>query len=79
MFLKTEKFLFLDIINYLGPGTSYAAWVKGLRMFDTEVMAVLRVDGLSRKAELPRPARLSSVVFETERRVRPETLRVHGM
>ena len=28
MFLKTEKFLFLDIINYLGPGTSYDAWVK---------------------------------------------------
>ena len=28
MFIKTEKFLFLDIINYLGPGTSYAAWVK---------------------------------------------------
>ena len=26
MFLKTEKFLFLDIINYLGPGTSYASW-----------------------------------------------------
>ena len=28
MFIKTEKFLFLDIINYLGSGTSYAAWVK---------------------------------------------------
>ena len=28
MFIKTEKFLFLDIINYLGPGTSYDAWVK---------------------------------------------------
>ena len=52
---------------------------EGLRMFVTEVIAALRVDGLSRKAELPRPARLSSVVFETERRVRPEALRVHGM
>ena len=28
MFIKTKKFLFLDIINYLGPGTSYTAWVK---------------------------------------------------
>ena len=29
MFMKTEHFRFLDIINYLGPGTSYEAWVKG--------------------------------------------------
>ena len=28
MFMKTDHFLFLDIINYLGPGTSYEAWVK---------------------------------------------------
>ena len=28
MFMKTDHFLFLDIINYLGPGTSYDAWVK---------------------------------------------------
>ena len=28
MFIKTDGFLFLDIINYLGPGTSYEAWVK---------------------------------------------------
>ena len=42
-------------------------------------MAALRVVRLTRKAELPRPARLSSVVFETERRVRLEALRVHGM
>ena len=28
MFMKTEHFRFLDIINYLGPGTSYEAWVK---------------------------------------------------
>ena len=28
MFLLTWGFPFLDIINYLGPGTSYAKWVK---------------------------------------------------
>ena len=28
MFIKTDHFRFLDIINYLGPGTSYEAWVK---------------------------------------------------
>ena len=28
MFMKTDHFLFLDIINYFGPGTSYEAWVK---------------------------------------------------
>ena len=28
MFMKTDHFLFLDIINYLVPGTSYEAWVK---------------------------------------------------
>ena len=28
MFLLTRGFRFLDIINYLGPGTSYEKWVK---------------------------------------------------
>ena len=28
MFLLTWGFRFLNIINYLGPGTSYAKWVK---------------------------------------------------
>ena len=28
MFLLTSGFRFLDIINYLGPGTSYGKWVK---------------------------------------------------
>ena len=28
MFLLTEDFRFLDIINYLGPGVSWDAWVK---------------------------------------------------
>ena len=28
MFLLTDEFRFLDIINYLGPGTSYEKWVK---------------------------------------------------
>ena len=28
MFMKTNGFIFLDIINYVGPGTSYDAWVK---------------------------------------------------
>jgi len=28
MFIKTDHFIFLDIINYLGPVTSYDAWVK---------------------------------------------------
>ena len=28
MFMKTNGFRFLDIINYLGVGTSYEAWVK---------------------------------------------------
>ena len=28
MFMKTAGFRFVDIINYLGPGTSYDKWVK---------------------------------------------------
>ena len=28
MFLLTQEFHFLDIINYLGPGTSYEKWTK---------------------------------------------------
>ena len=28
MFLLTQVFRFLDIINYLGPGTSYEKWTK---------------------------------------------------
>ena len=28
MFLLTQEFRFLDIINYLGPGTSYEMWTK---------------------------------------------------
>ena len=28
MFIKTQTLLFLDIINYLGPGTSYDSWIK---------------------------------------------------
>ena len=28
IFMKTNGFIFLDIINYLSPGTSYDAWVK---------------------------------------------------
>ena len=26
--MMTNGFIFLDIINYVGPGTSYDAWVK---------------------------------------------------
>ena len=28
MFLTTPNFEFFDIINYLGPGTSYEKWIK---------------------------------------------------
>ena len=28
MFILTNSFCFLDIMNYLGPGTSYEKWVK---------------------------------------------------
>ena len=28
MFLVTQEFRFLDIINYVGPGTSYEKWTK---------------------------------------------------
>ena len=28
MFILSKNFRFLDIINYLGPGTSYEKWVK---------------------------------------------------
>jgi len=28
MFIITPEFEFLDVINYLGPGTSYDKWVK---------------------------------------------------
>ena len=28
MFMSTENFKFLDVMNYLGPGTSYEKWVK---------------------------------------------------
>lgn len=28
MFILTNKFRFLDIMNYLGPGTTYDKWIK---------------------------------------------------
>ena len=28
MFLTTPNFKFFDIVNYLGPGTSYEKWFK---------------------------------------------------
>lgn len=28
MFLRIDGFLFLDVINYLGLGTSYDSWTK---------------------------------------------------
>ena len=31
MFLLTDGFRFLDIINYLGPGTSYEKWVRAYK------------------------------------------------
>ena len=29
MFLRTKRLRFLDVMNYVGPGTSYDKWVKG--------------------------------------------------
>lgn len=28
MFMSTPEFKFLDVINYLAPGTSYVKWVE---------------------------------------------------
>jgi len=28
MFIITPEFKFLDVMNYLGPGTSYDKWIK---------------------------------------------------
>ena len=36
MFLITPNFKFFDIINYLGPGTSYEKWVKTYRSGETK-------------------------------------------
>ena len=44
MFMLTWGFRFLDIINYLGPGTSYAKWVKA---YDCETVTGSRMNGLT--------------------------------
>ena len=41
MFLTTLNFKFFDIINYLGPGTSYEKWVIWKR--SDEILAAIRV------------------------------------
>ena len=33
MFMSTTEFKFLDLMNYLGPGTSYNKWVKAYGLF----------------------------------------------
>ena len=41
MFMKTNSFCFVDILNYFGPGTSHDKWVKGLGVSRQGSMAVL--------------------------------------
>ena len=43
MFLLTWGIRFLDIINYLGPGTSYEKWVKAYGMQDSEIVVSIRM------------------------------------
>ena len=44
MFIITPKFKFLDVINYLGPGTSYDKWVKAyIWVYTNKVMVSVRV------------------------------------
>ena len=70
MFILTNSFRFLDIINYLGPGTSYKKWVKAYECetvkswfpyewFDTPE----KLSGFSRTSEI------RGLVFETEGRL----------
>ena len=41
MFIITPEFKFLDVINYLGPGTSYDKWVNATAV--NKVMVSVRV------------------------------------
>ena len=65
MFLLTWGFRFLDIINYLGPGTSYKKWVKAYGCKTVKSWFLYEWFN-PRKDLFPGASRLSRVVFEVE-------------
>ena len=64
MFMKTDHFLFLDIINYLGAGTSYEAWVKAYGCSAQKSWLPYEWLDTLEKLNYPRAARLPRVVFK---------------
>lgn len=61
MFLITPEYKFLDVMNYLGPGTSYEKRVSAYGYAQTKSWLPYK---WSRQAPLPRPTSLSGVVLQ---------------
>ena len=78
MFLSTPRFRFLDIINYLGPGTSLWEVGENVRKLPDKIMAAVWVVWLCRQTGLWRFAAVSLLVLKTEERVRRMPLSVPG-
>ena len=70
MFLLTQKFRFLDIINYLGPGTSYEKWTKAYECTAEKSWFPYEWFDIPEKLDHPGVSGLSSVVLTPEGRLR---------
>ena len=79
MFLSTQSFRFLDIINYLGPGTSLWEVREKVRKPPDKIMAAVWVVWLCTQTGLWGFAAVSLLVLKTEERVCLVTGRVWRM
>jgi len=69
MFMHTEGFRFLDIINYLGPATSYDKWVKAYGRETEKSWFPYEWFDSPEKLDFERARRLSRMVFEAKGRI----------
>jgi len=78
MFIITPEFKFLDVINYLGPGTSYDKWVKAYGCKQTKSWFPYKwFDSPDKLAS--RSSRLPGMVFATESRVPTDAVRMESL
>ena len=71
--MKTGGFRFVDIINYLGPGTSYEKWVKA---YGFSVQKSYKWFDTPEKLQHPGMPLLPSMVFPVERGICLDSFRI---
>ena len=76
MFSLTPRFRFLDIINYVGPGTSYDVWTKAYGCSNEKSWLPYEWFDDPEKLNYPDLPDLPSLVFTLERLLRSQTIRM---